>query len=429
MVFRKIINTICFFSKNPSLKIQWRGLLAEIEKDILFHDEALLYNKALQEWSDIEISDEIGIYGTVDETKVAISCFNNDRRSDNLHGKIMAAAKYLSMGDYSAGVQALSHVMMREKPINNGYARTLEGADAISGFERDYLDGLISTRGYIKSGYQFIDDNHSGYPVGVTGILAPSQHGKTSFALRTIKNAIDNKLPFFGCFTEESPKKVVANLIPFYHNIKRSDIQRGIAPIHTVGAHAQDLKARMSDNQIFSNERDISKICNEMRLWRSNTDINTPALCILDYFTNITIGNKTVSDEQVARHLFSIISDLALELNLSIILLTQVKREFLKELKWSPDYTLRFENSYFGRVMEDGCNFLLTILNSAKLVESPSNECMAKIYVEKVKNQSSGVTYEVVFNCSRTIFSESSYKSVLGYAQQTTATDMNGFAF
>ena len=180
---------------------------------------------------------------------------------------------------------------------------------------------------FIPSGYANLDERYGGFPAsGLIGVGARSKVGKSTLVLPTVLSNADK--PVFMASTEVTPATVAGILLAIKNGFYRGDILKGKLSAEQVLKYIDSLENFLAKMQGgVTMQRSLSKIVTELKWWRAKTDINKPAVAVLDFLNDITDPKGRVYRyEENIPDAVSILKGLALELNLSLIALSQFNK-------------------------------------------------------------------------------------------------------
>lgn len=193
----------------------------------------------------------------------------------------------------------------------------------------------------------------------VTYLAAPTSCGKTQGALNvTLKQAITDGLPC-GYFSYEMPAKQLARrMLQTVSAVNIGRVRDGIATPNEMKrvAVARD-KLKASTILVDRRNREISGLASLARQWKRKHDIK---FLVIDYLQQL--HGAQANSELVASVAYNSprIKELALDLNIPVIVLSQVNREAVKRLDACPDKGLLTHDLIGGSAIEnDADNVLL----------------------------------------------------------------------
>ena len=234
---------------------------------------------------------------------------------------------------------------------------------AAESVENDLKSMMAGT--YERKGLRFgIDSVDEQLPHGlengtVTVVAAPSSCGKTQVALNCLlKNSITNGLPCAD-FSYEMPATQLArrmlqtasgvNLEVFRNQSANSEQQRAVA---------ESIK-KLKESTILTNHnhKTVDCMASLARQWKRKHDIK---LLVIDYLQRMDSPNHKMSSVESVTYNSRKIKDLALELDIPILELSQVNREAVKRLEFNPEKGLLMHDLIGASAIEcDSDNILI----------------------------------------------------------------------
>jgi len=323
----------------------------------------------------------------------------SDGEEDNVGGigaiyEIQEACETPTHAKYAANVvreksklrQTIRHCRLAIEEAENGsdeltadsITSTLEGHiqeihadvnqdDTISGTAYTIEDDLKSMMAgtYERKGLKFgIDSIDEKLPDGLMGgtvtvISAPSSCGKTQAALNcALRRGITDGLPV-GIFSYEMPTIQLArrmlstssgvNLARFRDQVANSSDQQKV----------DEALNKMKESTILTNytHRSVDSMCSLARQWKRRHGIK---LLVIDYLQLLDAPNSKMGSVEGISYNSKRIKGLALELDIPILLLSQVNREAVKRLAFNPEVGLLMHDLIGASAIEaDADNVLM----------------------------------------------------------------------
>ena len=196
---------------------------------------------------------------------------------------------------------------------------------------QDQIEGKY-TQESIKTHIEHLDAvlGCSGIGLGeVMVISAPTSCGKSQLALNIVSRAMmRDKVPC-GFFSLEMPQKQIAKrMIQIKSQASLKQVQEGVIS----DKHMKRIKDACNDIKEFPiytvhNIKNISDLCSYARTMVRKHKVK---LLVIDYLQLIPWDNKNMSKNDAIADISHTIKQLALELNIGILLLSQVNREGAK---------------------------------------------------------------------------------------------------
>jgi replicative DNA helicase len=222
------------------------------------------------------------------------------------------------------------------------------------------LAGTYERKG-LKFGIPSIDDKLPDGLIGgtVTVIAAPSSCGKTQAALNcALKRGITDKLPV-GIFSYEMPTIQLTrrmaqtaagvNLARFRDQVATEEDQRRV----------HEAIQKMKDSCVLTNytHRTVETMASLTRQWKRRHGIK---LLVIDYLQLLESPNNKMSSVESINYNSKRIKSLALELDIPVLLLSQVNREAVKRLAFNPKVGLLMHDLIGASAIEaDADNVLM----------------------------------------------------------------------
>lgn len=193
----------------------------------------------------------------------------------------------------------------------------------------DNIDKNASAKGLvgIGSGFKHLDDFTGGWQRSdLVIIAADTSQGKTSFALNCAKNAaIAFKHPVAIYSLEMSALQLSARLMSMESNINSKSILRSKLSTDEISQIHSSLY-QLSEAEIYIDDCPsnlISYIMSSIRTLRLQKNIE---FAVVDYLQLVGLGEKGVSREQEVGKIARMLKNLAKELNIAIMVLSQLNR-------------------------------------------------------------------------------------------------------
>lgn len=199
---------------------------------------------------------------------------------------------------------------------------------------------------FIPSGYAEIDRVYNGFPTSALGIVgAASGVGKSTFILPVLIANADK--PIFIASTEVTPAGMAANISAAKSKLFRSDITRGRLSDEDFEKYIATLDNFIANmNGEITMQRKLSRIVSEIKIWRAKTNVEEPAVCVVDFINDVTDDHGMVYRyESNLPTAISILKGIAMELNLTVFVLSQFNRSQLTS-KDAKDNNFRPEGSF-----------------------------------------------------------------------------------
>ena len=213
----------------------------------------------------------------------------------------------------------------------------------------------------LKFGIPSIDEKLTdGLVAGtVTVIAAPSSCGKSQAALNcALRHGITNKIPV-GIFSYEMPTIQLGNRMLSTSAGVRLDRFRDQVANESDQRRVAEALQKMKDSTILTNytHRTVETMCSLARQWKRRHGIK---LLVIDYLQLLDAPNNKMGSVEAISYNSKRIKSLALELDIPILLLSQVNREAVKRLAFNPKVGLLMHDLIGASAIEcDGDNVLL----------------------------------------------------------------------
>ena len=215
--------------------------------------------------------------------------------------------------------------------------------EALDNIEQMLLNPYSIAAG-IPSGYSKLDTYIYGFQPGNFAILAarPSK-GKTSFALNVALNVALLGHPVLFISLEMPVRDLVNRLLANVSEIPLDKIIRGVLSRHddlpkiykaAETLEALDIRFDTTSRTLYEIRAKIRKFVNEVR--RQGNDKNKQVLVIIDYLQLMSFGERIERRELEIAEISRGLKNLALELNIPILALSQLNREVEKRERAEP---------------------------------------------------------------------------------------------
>lgn len=252
--------------------------------------------------------------------------------------------------------------------VEKDFAAMLEGTYEQHGL-KTFVDELDN---YLPSGLE---------PGTVTVISAPTSCGKSQLAINiAMKNAIANNIAI-GYFSFEMPSKQLAKRMLWissgvnakYFRERTASEQQKLA----VNEAAKKIKATvMLTNH---NKRGVDELSSLARQWRRKHKIG---LLVVDYLQLMSPFNSKASPVEAVAYNSRKLKALAMDLNIPLLVLSQVNREAVKRLEYSPQRGLFVHDLIGGSAIEsDADNVLLFWPSAGEADKSRLTDSEGRLYM------------------------------------------------
>lgn len=232
-----------------------------------------------------------------------------------------------------------------------------------TGLEQDLKDMMAGTyeRKGLKFGIASIDEKLPDGLLGgtVTVLSAPSSCGKTQAALNcSLKRGITDELPI-GIFSYEMPAlQLTRRMLQTSSGVSLSRFRDQVANDKDQ-QNVKEAIEKLQASTILTNSthRTVESMCSLARQWKRRHGIR---LLTIDYLQLMDAPNSKVGGVEAITYNSRRIKALALELDIPILLLSQVNREAVKRLAFSPGVGLLMHDLIGASAIEcDADNVLL----------------------------------------------------------------------
>lgn len=183
---------------------------------------------------------------------------------------------------------------------------------------------------YIKSGFDELDKYIKGFRNGTFNIIGgrPSS-GKTSFALSIVLNQVFENKKIGIISLEISNFDIDRKLYSMLNFIKFKDVNNYLYNIFKSEKDKIEYNSKFKNIFLSNNVKELSDIENTIRLMK---EINKIDILYIDYFSLINVKNNNFKNQyEKSAEVSKRLKQLALELNLPIVCLSQLNREAEKE--------------------------------------------------------------------------------------------------
>ena len=263
-----------------------------------------------------------------------------------------------SSDDISAKLETELQSLQDEEEVDGNNIAV--GATELEGDLASMLAGTYEKKG-LRFGIPSIDEKLSDGLVGgtVTVIAAPSSCGKSQSALNCVlKNSIQDGVPC-GIFSYEMPtvqltKRMLqtssgVNLARFRDQVANSNDQKKVKEAI--------VKLKASTILTNSDKRTADQMCSLARQWKRKYGIK---ILVIDYLQLMDSANNKLSSVESISYNSKRIKGLSLELDIPILVLSQVNREAVKRLAFTPEAGLHMHDLIGSSAIEaDSDNILL----------------------------------------------------------------------
>jgi len=273
-------------------------------------------------------------FNTLEELKPTIEIIKKNYQKQLLvkaAGKIkdLAINTDLEIGDYQARAQEIIFEATNENTDINKHIFTME--EALMESFRAYIDRKHNQADIgLRSGFISLDNLIGGFKKGHLIVLAASTSmGKTAFALNIAKNIIKRKVPVAIISLEMDAQEIVDRMI-----IQESGVY-GWKYTQGETNDEEDKKiSRALDNLhelplVISDERGLNVAQIRARLRKFKSQLGQLGLVIIDYLQMIQLPEDNITNtSRAVGQVVLQLRNLASELELPIILISQISRSF-----------------------------------------------------------------------------------------------------
>jgi len=241
---------------------------------------------------------------------------------------------------------------------------------------QEYMNTLTSEEGRdsiaVNFGMRKLDERYLGLPCGLNMIAAQSGHTKST-VLYAILSAYMEKhanREIFLVSTEVNEKKLPIPFSAFlmdcnknfdniYNNVFTSNLHKGKIDKGQNELYSRYLKNNIATKNIrLTGNRDIEQIVMKIRKWRnSQTKEERAELALvgIDFINECFYKGVTVNDRNTISAVSALLKGLAYELNLCLIVLSQMNLNASKRDDKQP----LMSDIYEGKIWYDTCEFVL----------------------------------------------------------------------
>ncbi len=273
-------------------------------------------------------------FNTIDELKPTIEIIKKNYQKQLLvkaAGKIknLAVNTDLEIGDYQARAQEIIFEATNENTDINKHIFMME--EALMDSFRAYIDRKHNQADIgLRSGFISLDNLIGGFKKGHLIVLAASTSmGKTAFALNIAKNIVKRKAPVAVISLEMDAQEIVDRMI-----IQESGVHGWK---YTQGETNDEEDKKISkalDNLhelplIISDERGLNVAQIRARLRKFKSQLGQLGLVVIDYLQMIQLPEDNINNtSRAVGQVVLQLRNLASELELPIMLLSQISRSF-----------------------------------------------------------------------------------------------------
>tara|TARA_R110002153_G_scaffold148406_2_gene299651 strand:- start:3209 stop:4495 length:1287 start_codon:yes stop_codon:yes gene_type:complete len=249
-------------------------------------------------------------------------------------------SKYQTMGNLLLNI---NNLMQKNEPLDTISDELKKGIEIIQTDEsandeniggqlKDYYTTLttrMSTDGItgVTTGYSCLDNFTNGLqPTDLTIIGAASSMGKTSFALNVAYNAVRAKHPVAVFSYEMSAPQLLQRIISIESGVSLRELNQGaidkeqLKLINKAIGVIEDLPLKIDDCKRTS----LSYLTAKIRKYAINDNVQ---VVFIDYLQLVSVqGKKNGTREQEVSMVARTLKNLAKELNISVIALSQLNR-------------------------------------------------------------------------------------------------------
>tara|TARA_B110000908_G_scaffold135729_1_gene160683 strand:- start:1338 stop:2456 length:1119 start_codon:yes stop_codon:yes gene_type:complete len=249
-------------------------------------------------------------------------------------------SKYQTMGNLLLNI---NNLMQKNEPLDTISDELKKGIEIIQTDEsandeniggqlKDYYTTLttrMSTDGItgVTTGYSCLDNFTNGLqPTDLTIIGAASSMGKTSFALNVAYNAVRAKHPVAVFSYEMSAPQLLQRIISIESGVSLRELNQGaidkeqLQLINKAIGVIEDLPLKIDDCKRTS----LSYLTAKIRKYAINDNVQ---VVFIDYLQLVSVqGKKNGTREQEVSMVARTLKNLAKELNISVIALSQLNR-------------------------------------------------------------------------------------------------------
>ena len=273
-------------------------------------------------------------FNTVEELEPTIDLIKERHQKDLLKRaankiKNLADSDDLDIGDYQAQAQELIFEATNESTDMDKHIYSMEEA-LINSFE-SYLERKNGEADVgLRSGFISLDNLIGGFKKGHLSVIAASTSmGKTAFAINIAQNVLKRNVPVAMISLEMDATEVVDRMV-----ISESQVH---AWKYSQGQTNQKEENRISkalDNMheyplMISDERGLNVAQIRARLRKFRSQLDELGLVVIDYLQMIQLPDDQI--QNTSRAIGEIVlqlRNLASELNVPIILISQISRSF-----------------------------------------------------------------------------------------------------
>ncbi len=240
---------------------------------------------------------------------------------------------------------------------------------------QEYMNTLTSEEGRnsiaVNFGMQQLDDRYLGLGVGLHLCAARSGHTKSTVLYSILSSYMEKHAnrEIFLVSTEVNEKKLPIPFSAFlmdcnknfdniYNNVFTSNLHKGKIDKEQNELYSRYLKNNIATKNIrLTGNRDIEQIVMKIRKWRnSQTKEERAELALvgIDFINECFYKGVTVNDRNTISAVSALLKGLAYELNLCIIILSQMNLKADSRENKEP----KMEDVYEGKIWYDTCEFV-----------------------------------------------------------------------
>lgn len=327
--------------------------------------------------------------------EIGLSAFDETQDVDTLLDKAEKSV-------FDIGQRALTQTFV---PIKDILPETFERLDALSKFQG-------SLRG-IATGFRDLDNKLSGLQKSDLIILAARPGmGKTALALNIAKNVAVKEQKPVGFFSLEMGKdQLVERLVSAVGNIDSWNLRTGRLQDDDF-QRIQHAMGILSEAPLYIDDAGSVNLL-QMRAMARRLQANKGlSLLIIDYLQLMQPMNRHASEVQQITEITRGLKILAKDLNVPVLVLSQLSREIEKRTPQIPKLSdLRQSGS-----IEQDADVVMFIYNENKDEENSLNQDIAKVKIDKHRNGPTG-QIELYFDKGRSSFRD---REKADYSAQTS---------
>lgn len=389
-----------------------RSLFGRKAVNLMTVRSELLSQGAFNEQVWVKLTEFAGIGGSVDMAEEGVSRLQEARMRRDLHASLMMAAQRAldpECADPASEAMGLLLATTSGDPggddfptledyMQENYARDLDRADRIEGGEEPWF----------TTGFQEIDDKLVCEDGAVIVMGGRSGMGKTALAMAIVRHVASRDLPVI-VFSLEMPghsiarRELTASTGIGIHKQIRCDLDKD-----EWGAYAKELTSGTRRNIVIDRRGSLTVPQMQAYVKRYALRHRKPGLVVIDYVQIVSAVNRKLDGHHKFAEISRMIKQMALELDLPVVALSQLNRASEKDTDKKPKLNSLRES---GALEADADVVLLLYRDDYYKGEASEKPGVIEVDFAKHRNGATGIV-ELDFEKERMTFTKAAQRPV-----------------